>query len=606
MKTLLTSILFLFLGFSVFAQLFVRPNATASTDSYVYVDDVVLYVGEEINLELNTNVAATEASIYLRGDAQLIQGTTGASTNLGTGFLSVYQQGFADGFDYNYWCAPVGNASASIGNENFGITKFYDVVGLTESNLAANTSSHDGISSPLTISNRWIYQFITSDEYSEWVYVGSASTIVTGLGFTMKGVDVDSDGSTKQEYDFRGKPNDGTITSSVANLQWTLTGNPYPSAIDLVDFLNDAANNSINATIYYWDSDPTANSHFVSDYEGGYGTWIPTGGTGGTYTPATFYTYDGAGTAGPGTGTMGAPIQRRYAPIGQGFMVEGNGAGATITMKNSFREYVTEGAGNFSEFKSLTTPIDPTGSLASILDDDGTTGQWPKFRIRTLIDDTHIRELVLTFSEKSTMGVDRGMDAKSPMGVSKDVYWSIEDDKDDFNYVIQTVPFSTDLKIPLTLLAAGALTNFAITVTERENFDENIFIYDSFEETYFNINEKVAQLSLDEGQTKGRYFIVFKTEKPKYVEIANEERAKIDFFQNNPLKQLEIYNPDLLNITEALVYDISGKLVVNKQNLGAQNKFIFSTATLSNGIYIVKLRTIDNTSIVEKVRVYNQ
>jgi hypothetical protein len=40
----------------------------------------------------------------------------------------------------------------------------------------------------------------------------------------------------EQRYDFRGKPNDGTISITVLNLQFTLTGNPYPSAIDLSAF----------------------------------------------------------------------------------------------------------------------------------------------------------------------------------------------------------------------------------------------------------------------------------------------------------------------------------------------------------------------------------
>jgi hypothetical protein len=38
-----------------------------------------------------------------------------------------------------------------------------------------------------------------------------------------------------------GKPNDGTIPITVLNLQF-LTGNPYPSAIDLSSFLIEQTN----------------------------------------------------------------------------------------------------------------------------------------------------------------------------------------------------------------------------------------------------------------------------------------------------------------------------------------------------------------------------
>ncbi len=54
------------------------------------------------------------------------------------------------------------------------------------------------------------------------------------------------------------------------------------------------------------------------------------------------------------TGVYSSPnntFQRRFSPIGQGFMIEGNASGATVTMKNNYRVYVKEGALNFSEFE---------------------------------------------------------------------------------------------------------------------------------------------------------------------------------------------------------------------------------------------------------------
>ena len=72
-------------------------------------------------------------------------------------------------------------------------------------------------------------KYIASDQYSEWIHVQSATSINPGEGFTMKGTAGSGDA---QRYDFRGKPNNGTISVSVENNQFTLTGNPYPSALD--------------------------------------------------------------------------------------------------------------------------------------------------------------------------------------------------------------------------------------------------------------------------------------------------------------------------------------------------------------------------------------
>ena len=48
MKNLLLSLTLLLVGSSMYAQLRVLPNATSSTDSYIYVDDEILYVEQEI------------------------------------------------------------------------------------------------------------------------------------------------------------------------------------------------------------------------------------------------------------------------------------------------------------------------------------------------------------------------------------------------------------------------------------------------------------------------------------------------------------------------------------------------------------------------------
>ncbi|MCR9183164.1 MAG: hypothetical protein NXH73_09585, partial [Flavobacteriaceae bacterium] len=126
MKHLLLSASLLLFAGNLAAQLHVSPNTTTTTDSYIYANDVVLYVENDINLVANTTVD-TQASIYLRGDAQLLQGDKAVSQNSGTGSISVWQRGFANAFDYNYWASPVGVPTGAAGNTNFGISRIFDV-----------------------------------------------------------------------------------------------------------------------------------------------------------------------------------------------------------------------------------------------------------------------------------------------------------------------------------------------------------------------------------------------------------------------------------------------------------------------------------------------
>jgi hypothetical protein len=69
----------------------------------------------------------------------------------------------------------------------------------------------------------------------------------------------------------------------------TLTGNPYPSAIDLPAFLNAELN--CTGVAYFWEQDKMVNSHYIADYRGGYATYSGSN----IYVPAIFYSYDGSG-----------------------------------------------------------------------------------------------------------------------------------------------------------------------------------------------------------------------------------------------------------------------------------------------------------------------
>ncbi|NNM22444.1 MAG: hypothetical protein HKO54_02725, partial [Flavobacteriaceae bacterium] len=343
MKNLLLSLAMLFVSASIFAQLYVTPNTTTSSDSYIYVQDEVLFVEQDINLVENTNDATTEASIYLRDQAQLVQGTT-SSANSGTGYISVFQDSNSDAYDYNYWASPVGNPT-STGNRSFGIARVNDSISLTESQLANTTSGYNGWSSPLTVSTRWFFRWNPTTQ--RWLWNGTGNVVPVGYGFIMKGTDVTVHGDPftdpqNQLYDFRGRPNNGDITVPVQagvvatdgnTYNFTLTGNPYPSALDLKDVFYDADNTEIDS-FRYWDEDRSINSHYYVDNKGGYGTWIPGPQADdlnpGVYTVPTFFNYDHSGNQGGSTGMMGAAFERRFAPIGQGFMVVANSTGSII------------------------------------------------------------------------------------------------------------------------------------------------------------------------------------------------------------------------------------------------------------------------------------
>jgi hypothetical protein len=586
------------------AQLYVAANP----NSYVYVGDQFVYVKQDVNLQNNGN-------LYLRNGGQLLQGTTGVSANQGQGKLSVFQEGTVDNFEYNYWCSPVGNASAAVGNEAFGVTMLSQpssVTASTSATILPMTALNGEAANPnLRIAPRWIFKFLSSSTYSQWISVGSASTIAAGEGFTMKGTmgtdtsfsenSISNNPGAAQRYDFRGKPNDGNITITVGAGKLTLTGNPYPSAIDLQAFL--LAETNCTGIAYFWEQDKTVNSHFIASYQGGYGTYAA--GTN-TYTPPTFYAYDGSGTQLMAVGT-GSNYPRKFSPIGQGFLIEGVADG-TVTMTNNFRVFQKEGVTSYFERPASANELagEITGNYPRIPSVSGfdytqvSMASNPQIRLNVLLNNQAVRQLALTFSPVATDGIDHAMDAKSPGGGTTDSFFALNGGE----YTIAAIDFDITKKVPFGFKSAET-TIFRLAIGEMLNFNEadNVYLHDKLNNTYHDIKNAEYEISLPAGNYLDRFEITFMN---SALGVATIGDTAFDILQDNEAQQLVVANPDLLGLRSCSLYDITGKLVMYKTNLGTESVYRFSTSGLAEGIYIVKLLTDKGQSISRKVSVFKK
>jgi hypothetical protein len=575
---------------SVFAQIYVKDN------SFIFNKGTVIYA--KGNLELN----GANSNFYLRNEGQFLQGTTSISSNQGIGKLSVFQEGTVNNFAYNYWCSPVGNASAVSGNEDFGITMFTIPTTNTLSTAATiSSATYNGSSSAgaLTIASYWIFKFLSQSTYSGWVQSGAATNIAAGQGFTMKGTsgsDLTNVGETAvnnpgsaQRYDFRGKPNDGNITVTVATDNYTLTGNPYPSALHVNAFLLDGSNTACNGIAYFWEQKKTVNSHVLLSYQGGYGTYSPVSLlSNGIYVPSTFDTYNIDGTLNVSGANSGLTIERKYAPIGQGFMVKGL-ANGTITLKNSHRDFKKEG--NFSQFERNSNSqhsdtISPIGfeTISQI-------------RLNTIVNNQYTKQMALAFIPESTDGVDRGIDAISPVAdnLPNDVYFFLDNNK----YIIQGVNFDINKRIPIGIKSTNN-GSFEFDASTIVNFDpsQDIYIYDSQEGTYYDIKNDTYIVILPTGIYNNRFEITFKNDA---LSASNPIKEDIVVFQNNTNQLLTISNPNLLDLKSVTLFDISGKKIFSHLNLGSNSSYAFSTAALSDGVYLAKIQCSDGKNKVHKI-----
>lgn len=564
------------------AQMYVGPN------TYVFASNQYVFIKQDLELK------ATTSNFYLRGNGQLLQGTTGSGTNKGMGSLSVFQEGSVNNFQFNYWCSPVGSTNTSTSTNNpFGISQLGIPTTITETTPAIILASniYDGTASPFKIAPYWIYKFINKTTYSDWVRAGSTSTIASGEGFTMKGssgtnlttvngVQNNPDGY-HQRYDFRGKPNDGTITIPILSGELTLTGNPYPSAINLQAFL--IAETNCTGIAYFWQQDKTVNSHYVADYKGGYATYSGAN----IYVPAAFYSYNGAGTPVANINSTATIYQRKYAPIGQGFMIKGLVNG-NVQMKNGYRVFVKEGTENLSQFERRANEKNAAGIDTSSL-----------IRFNTLLDNGPISQTVLAFNSSSTDGVDRFMDASSANDSPANVYFVLSNTE----YVINSMPFDINKKIAIGFRNL-AQANYKITVNEISNLTEveNVYLHDKTTNQYYDIKNSFYDLTLPAGTYNTRYEITFKN-----GTLGVDTLAKNNFvvFQDNTAKNLTINNPSQLEIISCGLYDVAGKLIFHKTQLGTELSYLYPTSNLSDGIYIVKLSGTDKIEMGQKIIIKN-
>ncbi len=626
MKNSLIACALLFFSLS-FAQLSVTNN------SYVYVSDQVIFVTDDVNIEQAT------ANIYLRDEAQLLQGAPATPTgNSGLGKLSVYQTGTSNAFAYNYWCSPVGfvlesDNSAPLNNfinnyfkPNANIFEAIDdpdpMLDPITSTIAKYTANAIGTAIPFEISQRWIYSYNAGDplipnDYLEWDFVGQNEQVLPAHGFTMKGIGTTATGN--QLYDFRGKPNNGEMTAAIIEGEFTLVGNPYPSALDALLFIHDTDNSGLadvpsasgmSGVLYYWEQAPGITSHNLDQYVGGYATFtISTLASGAmeSFIKAPFNTYNSDGSTNvPGTPGDGNKEAFRYIPIGQGFMVEGavDSGTSSVIFKNSHRTYYKQSGDDSYFFRNNNSSENQNTAVDEAQYDAFGNNIVPidfkRFRINIDFNNnnsSYTRQLLMNFHHTATDGFDYGLEAKSASdGTNSDAHWILGDDA----YTIQAFSFDESLRIPL-VVNVNEQQPLRFRIFDIQNFEDiqGIFIHDIETDTYVNLRNQNFELNIEPGNYTDRFEIVFTSDAALDVDEFDSNTLTIN--QNNGMHQLSVLNPKSLDITSIEIYDVAGKRLLQGSYDAALNRYELSTTSLSDGVYVVNVKS--NTRAVKSQKI---
>lgn len=527
-----------------------------------------------------------DGSIDLTGKSQLIQTDNSELDLASAGYIERDQQGQSSKYNYNYWSSPVSSISTLSNNHGFSIAAVMkDGTTSTPQNLNW-TAGIDGFpTSPITLSNYWIFKFQEiGDGTSNWSAVGQNGLLQAGNGYTLKGCNAPS---PTQNYTFVGKPNNGTITSTVSADNLNLCGNPYPSAIDANQFIDDNAT-SIIGTLYFWEHYDTNASHYTEEYQGGYATYTKTGGT----APVAPSYVSGLGSS--------SKVPNRFIPVGQGFFVTGSETGGTIVFNNGQRKFIKEN--NVESYNLFRTNSVGATNAININNEDNFVdeGQFTKLSLGFDSANNYHRQILLGFmNQYATSGFDNGYDGISFESHSNDMYFINNGTKlniqgDGYFNVNNIYPIGVKNSV-------AGIVKFGIDIAENIEDNQNVYIYDNVTNEYHDIKSQQIEINLPAGTFDNRFSLRFNST----TALGNNENEffngiTIAHSQSNDIITIknEVQEVTIESVT---LYNLLGQNITNwKFDNQSQTNIQLTLPSLNTGTYIVKVNT-NKGSISKKI-----
>lgn len=513
------------------------------------------------------DLIANEGTIIIEHGASLIQTGTGSNSGEGTYYIERDMVGTASAV--NFVSSPLVACSTSVMNSNPCDVYMWDPV----------------------------IQYYSFDYPSG--YVGNCN----GVSVTFSGVYSQADGDfimnpgrgygakngTFTTKEFLGKVNNGDIdveikTSGLNNASgwsgddWNLIGNPYPSALDLDEFLTVNAA-SITGGAYIWDDDAT-------------------GGTG--YSSSDYFVYNISGSS---TSPNSSKSFDGKLNLGAAFWVQANDldapGGETYTIH--FTNDMRTGDGNNDDFRMAA----PT--------------QRNRVWLELKNDTTFLSSTLVAFLEDASDDFDNQFDAKRAAGGNP---YFINSMLDNEPMVIQGLAKienyqSKTIALQVAVPVAGVYTIFCPKL-EMASVGYKYTLVDMQEHIRLPLQEAVAYdfAASSAGNIDNRF----------YLEVVNEGLPKVDDFEivkeelnngNNgsdststisEVDVLSTFNAfafrtaihfnSIIEMNQMTVVDLTGKLVLQKR----LSKSIGTVETnLSAGVYVVKFEAIDGSVATRKI-----
>lgn len=504
-------------------------------------------------LEIQSNIT-NNGTIYVEDNSSIVQ-VNDAAVN--TGNIIMDRIATIKNKDYVYWSSPVEGTivntispltptskifkwNPTIANPNAGYGNWESANGNTMEKgrgyiLRGPSTFSNTVAADLTAT-------FTGKMYNGIIDVPVARENYTGTGYS--------------------GTNGITITNWDDN--YNLVGNPYPSAIKALDFIN--TNNNIEGAVRIWTHGNLPSTLFPNPF---YNSFVY------NYTANDYIVHNGTGTISGPSGFNG------YIAAGQGFFIlmEDGPADATqyVTFNNSMRNKTYN---NSQFYRNANTNLDSIEKHRIWLD---------------LIDaNSQTSRTLLGYVEGATANKDRLFDAYTSTGNYLNIYTLI--DSQTMGIQGRALPFDENDQVPLGFTAPTA-GNYSIAIAGVDGLfnTQTIYLEDNQLNTIHNLSTAPYNFTANSGVNTSRFVLRYTSNALNTTSFSNDNNVWVSS-QNHSIT-IKSLNENLEHI---VIYDILGRELLIKKNINALETTINSLPTTTQSL-VVKITLKDGSVTTKKI-----
>lgn len=523
----------------------VSGPATLSSDIDACTLQVVsgaITVASGVTLNLQGTLNVSGGSLTFENEASLVQ--VDPTPNTGT---ITYRRNSQPMwlYDYTYWSSPVAAQNVKQFSPNTSLVRFYTYQG--------------GVG--------WVRVFPNQASFD-----AGTATMTPGIGMIIRAPHMgvpqfytfgNPAGPTVYPGVFTGVPNNGTYTAPInitaANV-FNLIGNPYPSALDIHEFLLDPVNDGvIEKTIYLWTHNTPITNNVYND--GDYATYNFMGGV--TSDP-------GTGTSAPNPGgNNNAPT--RYLASGQGFVVYGQTNG-TIRFTNDMRV-----GGNNNNFFRMANPD-------TAIESEQKHRLWLNMTNNQNLN----QQLMVGFHTNASSWLDDGYDSKSPASGYGLRFYSLLDEL-PLSIQAKGLPFSPSETFPLGYQTATG-GNYTISLTQWDAFfaTQTVYLEDMLTGVIHDLKMGPYSFITEGGLYHQRFRVRF-TNETLGVDMPSSDTGVVVFQQPGSLTVQGVHQ----GFHEIKGFDVTGRLLFSRSALNGSQLEVFDTQAIARQAILLHITNQD-------------